>query len=67
LWLKLGDKNISLFHKQSKDKQLGNNLKEIIQANGRKIIDFDPINEEAYNHFKEIYTIAEDVNSIVVE
>ena len=62
IWLQSGDKNTKLFHKQAKSKTLRNNIKEINSFKGHSLKKYGGIKQEAYSHFKNLYTKASPIN-----
>ena len=56
LWLQVGDKNTSFFHKQAKARQHKNLVEEIEKASREINNSFDEIKKEVYSHFKTLYT-----------
>jgi hypothetical protein len=55
LWLKVGDKNTSFFHKQEKARQWRNRVEEIKSQSGELISSFEEIKKETSTHFGNLY------------
>ena len=55
LWLQVGDKNTSFFHKQTQARRNFNSIVEITSGD-QSFSDFVSIKKVAHRHFKELYT-----------
>jgi hypothetical protein len=56
LWLQVGDKNTSFFHKQAKARQHRNNVEEIKTQSRTPINSFEEIKKSTTSHFRKLYT-----------
>jgi len=54
LWLQVGDKNTSYFHKQFEARKQYKNVSEI-QFQDKLIKDFEGIKKASHHHFKDLY------------
>eukprot|EP00253_Pinus_taeda_P012047 PITA_12047 len=62
LWLKVGDRNTSFFHRQYRARLSRNHILEITTVEGQICKGFSQIKEAAERHFKHLYTADTQTN-----
>jgi hypothetical protein len=55
LWLVVGDRNTTFFHKQARAWLWKNNVKEIFAPNGDLLKNFEEIKSVSLTHFVDLY------------
>ena len=55
LWLKVGEKNTSFFHKHAEGRKFFKAVKEV-QVNGQATKDFKEIKRATHDHFHQVYS-----------